>query len=79
MVKETIVWLDGPPEEGADADCNVCGLPDSPETNSLVYCSQCEVGVHQLCYGIVHVPDGDWFCDACEVCIRALCPRNRRC
>ncbi len=48
--------------------CCVCGEDDGGADNAIVYCDgpDCQVGVHQMCYGIEHVPAGDWFCDVCE-------------
>lgn len=52
-------------EEGEaldDAACDVCGNDESLEDDPIVACDGCDVAVHQSCYGITRLPDGDWFC-----------------
>uniref|UniRef100_A0A914X8I0 MLLT10 histone lysine methyltransferase DOT1L cofactor n=1 Tax=Plectus sambesii TaxID=2011161 RepID=A0A914X8I0_9BILA len=48
--------------------CCVCADENGWSTNPLVYCDgpSCEVAVHQGCYGIIEVPDGEWFCAKCS-------------
>lgn len=48
--------------------CCVCSFDSGLPDNSLVYCDGkgCQVAVHQACYGIVTIPEGDWFCSPCE-------------
>ena len=48
--------------------CCVCADDTGYDDNLLVYCDGdgCEVAVHQLCYGVGKVPDGDWYCRRCE-------------
>ena len=48
--------------------CCVCGDDMAFDNNLLVYCDGvgCQVAVHQGCYGIVNIPDGDWYCKRCE-------------
>ena len=46
--------------------CCVCSDDTGFSNNLLVYCDGCNVAVHQGCYGIINVPDGDWFCRRCE-------------
>ena len=48
--------------------CSVCQLDVSTEENKLVYCDGkgCSVAVHQFCYGITTVPEGEWFCKPCK-------------
>lgn len=48
--------------------CCVCGDDIAFDNNLLVYCdgAGCQVAVHQGCYGIVSIPDGDWYCKRCE-------------
>uniref|UniRef100_A0A1I7Z0G9 Protein AF-10 n=1 Tax=Steinernema glaseri TaxID=37863 RepID=A0A1I7Z0G9_9BILA len=47
--------------------CCVCAEENGWAGNPLVYCDGpgCEVAVHQGCYGIVEVPEGEWFCARC--------------
>eukprot|EP00656_Telonema_subtile_P026817 TRINITY_DN2879_c0_g1_i2.p1 TRINITY_DN2879_c0_g1~~TRINITY_DN2879_c0_g1_i2.p1 ORF type:complete len:1616 (-),score=156.44 TRINITY_DN2879_c0_g1_i2:254-5101(-) len=47
------------------ACCCVCRDDNSLETNLLLLCDGCDLPVHQLCYGVPEVPDGDWFCRLC--------------
>ncbi|CAJ0941947.1 unnamed protein product, partial [Mesorhabditis belari] len=47
--------------------CCVCADENGWAGNPLVYCDGpgCEVAVHQGCYGIIEVPDGEWLCARC--------------
>lgn len=47
--------------------CCVCADDNGWTDNPLIYCDgeNCEVAVHQGCYGIQEVPDGEWFCAKC--------------
>ncbi|KAL4115344.1 hypothetical protein PRIC2_013507 [Phytophthora ramorum] len=81
------VKADVDPQEDTEMWCRVCfsdqGFLDDP----IVQCEKCSVAVHQYCYGIDAVPEGDtpWFCDFCAeptgapadtTC--ALCPLKRQ-
>lgn len=48
--------------------CCVCSDERGWPENPLVYCDggNCNVAVHQACYGIVTVPTGPWYCRKCE-------------
>lgn len=69
--------------------CQVCFNGDSLEDNPIVFCSGCDIGVHQFCYGVTDIPEGDWYCQRCEVgltpeqAVCVLCPTRsgalRRC
>ena len=50
-----------------DSICQVCTSGDYSETNQIVFCSKCNVSVHQLCYGLAEVPEEDWVCQVCLV------------
>lgn len=47
--------------------CNVCDDDYLLEGNILVQCSGCNLVIHQMCYGVENIPEGDWFCDTCAV------------
>ncbi|CAF0889447.1 unnamed protein product [Rotaria sp. Silwood1] len=56
--------------------CCVCSDDQGFSNNALVYCDGkgCTVACHTACYGIVSIPDGDWYCRRCEVgAIQAPC------
>ncbi|CAF1611709.1 unnamed protein product [Adineta ricciae] len=56
--------------------CCVCSDDQGFANNALVYCDgkDCTVACHTACYGIVSIPDGDWYCGRCEAGdIRAPC------
>ncbi len=67
-------------EDEQDDKCCVCGLGDSDDNNQIVLCDGCDIAVHQACYGIRDIPEGDWFCALCESGAKgsripcALCP-----
>uniref|UniRef100_A0A8R1IPU0 Uncharacterized protein n=2 Tax=Caenorhabditis japonica TaxID=281687 RepID=A0A8R1IPU0_CAEJA len=48
--------------------CCVCADENGWTDNPLIYCDgeNCEVAVHQGCYGIQEVPEGEWFCAKCS-------------
>ncbi|KAK3990075.1 putative origin recognition complex subunit 4 [Cladorrhinum sp. PSN332] len=52
-------------EEGDDEVCIICSKPDSEKGNEIVFCENCDAAVHQECYGIPEVPEGDWICRNC--------------
>ncbi|BET03496.1 myeloid lymphoid or mixed-lineage leukemia (trithorax homolog, Drosophila) [Nesidiocoris tenuis] len=64
--------------------CCVCSDDRGWAENPLVYCdgTGCTVAVHQACYGIVTVPQGNWYCRKCESVDRnskvrcELCPNK---
>lgn len=40
--------------------CGVCGGGESCEGDAIIGCDGCGVWVHQNCYGVPAVPEGDW-------------------
>lgn len=48
-----------------DVICDACRDGDSVDGNQIVLCDGCDVAIHQRCYGIGEVPEGDWFCERC--------------
>lgn len=59
--------------------CDVCRSPDSEEGNEMVFCDSCNICVHQACYGITRIPEGQWLCCTCNIGKRpecVLCPNK---
>ncbi|RZB41723.1 PHD finger protein rhinoceros [Asbolus verrucosus] len=59
--------------------CDVCRSPDSEEGNEMVFCDSCNICVHQACYGITRIPEGQWWCCTCNLSKRpkcVLCPNK---
>ena len=61
--------------------CAICDGLESSHSNAIVFCDGCDVAVHQECYGIVFIPEGQWLCRLCLVsknrkvnCL--FCPSN---
>ena len=50
-----------------DSICACCHDGDSYEGNTILFCDNCDLSVHQNCYGILTVPAGSWFCNVCQV------------
>ena len=48
-----------------DTICGICFDGESTEKNPIVFCERCNLPLHQSCYGIKNIPDGDYFCDRC--------------
>ncbi|GMF22171.1 unnamed protein product [Phytophthora fragariaefolia] len=55
------------PQEDEEMWCRVCFSDQGYLDDPIVQCEKCSVAVHQYCYGIDAVPEGDdpWFCDFC--------------
>lgn len=52
-------------EEEMNAVCSICNDGEVTPDNQIIFCDSCNVAVHQMCYGIDQVPEGDYFCIAC--------------
>ncbi|KAI8606487.1 hypothetical protein EDD21DRAFT_360835 [Dissophora ornata] len=52
----------------AETDCLVCGSGKSYAHNKILFCDGpgCDIPVHQKCYGVDVVPEGNWYCQRCE-------------
>ncbi|KAL6605990.1 hypothetical protein ACP70R_041643 [Stipagrostis hirtigluma subsp. patula] len=54
-------------EAEAGPICDVCCLGESGLTsNRMLHCKNCEISVHQKCYGVHDVPDRFWLCVWCN-------------
>lgn len=53
-----------------DAICMCCFDGVSTDENKILFCDGCNCVIHQVCYGIKGVPEGDFFCDRCQyICL----------
>jgi len=59
--------------------CNVCFALDGEDGNEMIFCDACDVCVHQACYGVQSIPEGDWLCRTCATGVQpqcVLCPKK---
>ncbi|KAI1494343.1 origin recognition complex subunit 4 C-terminus-domain-containing protein [Biscogniauxia mediterranea] len=49
-----------------DEVCAICSKPDSEPPNEIIFCENCDMAVHQKCYGVPVIPEGDWICRNCS-------------
>ncbi|EAS02021.2 PHD zinc finger protein (macronuclear) [Tetrahymena thermophila SB210] len=48
-----------------DMACQICNDGDYTDDDLIVFCSKCNISVHQRCYGIPKIPNDDWICELC--------------
>lgn len=52
---------------GDSSLCHFCSMGDTgKELNRLIFCSSCQVAVHQKCYGVQEPVDSSWLCTWCK-------------
>lgn len=57
-----------PPAQAATNEilCDLCNKGHSRPPNQIILCDNCDYAVHQECYGVTDISEGDWLCKSCS-------------
>eukprot|EP00981_Chlorochromonas_danica_P001845 scaffold386_cov174-Ochromonas_danica.AAC.19 len=53
-------------EPHEDAICMCCFDGTSTDQNRILFCDGCNMTIHQRCYGIEEIPEGEYYCNRCQ-------------
>jgi origin recognition complex subunit 4 len=53
-------------DSSEDVACAICSGVESEEPNEIIFCDKCDLAVHQECYRVPVIPEGEWQCRDCN-------------
>ena len=53
-------------DHSEEVTCAICSGAESEKPNVIVFCDNCDLAVHQECYRVPIIPEGDWLCRDCS-------------